>query len=296
MLTDPDSFPTDLYVLDGAARLAGLTVERVAADRGRRRGCARSDDDVALASYSSVDYRTGELWDLPAITRAPHDVGALACWDLCHSAGVVDVRLDDDGADLAVGCGYKYLNGGPGAPAFVYVRSEHQADVREPAHRLARARAAVRHGGRVRPGRRDHPGSRRHRPDAQHPGAGGGARRPTTACLVADRPRAVAVADRGSSSSASTPWVRVGRSRLPREDERRGSQVAVRHPEAYAVVQALMARGVVGDFREPDLVRLGFAPLYVSHDDVARAAVAFAEVVDGEEYARDEFRARATVT
>jgi kynureninase len=82
----------------------------------------------------------------------------------------------------------------------------------------------------------------------------------------------------------------------PREDERRGSQVAVRHPEAYAVVQALMARGIVGDFREPDLVRLGFAPLYVSHDDVARAAVAFAEVVDGEEYARDEFRARAMVT
>jgi kynureninase len=82
----------------------------------------------------------------------------------------------------------------------------------------------------------------------------------------------------------------------PREDERRGSQVAVRHPEAYAVVQALMSRGIVGDFREPDLVRLGFAPLYVSHDDVARAALAFAEVVDGEEYARDEFRARATVT
>jgi len=293
VLTDPDSFPTDLYVLDGAARLAGLTVERVRpAEVATRLG--QVGPDVALVSYSSVDYRTGELWDLPELTRVAHEVGALVSWDLCHSAGVVDVRLDDDGADLAVGCGYKYLNGGPGAPAFVYVRSEHQATFESPItgwHGHARPFAME---GAFDP-------------------AGG-----ITRARVGTGPMLSILALEAALTAydgLSMPAVRARSLSLtrffvecldalglgdsvatPREDDRRGSQVAVRHPEAYAVVQALMARGIVGDFREPDLVRLGFAPLYVSHDDVARAAVAFAEVVDDKEYARDEFRARATVT
>ena len=293
VLTDPDSFPTDLYVLDGAARLAGLTVERVRpAEVATRLG--QVGPDVALVSYSSVDYRTGELWDLPELTRVAHEVGALVCWDLCHSAGVVDVRLDDDGADLAVGCGYKYLNGGPGAPAFVYVRSEHQATFESPItgwHGHARPFAME---GAFDP-------------------AGG-----ITRARVGTGPMLSILALEAALTAydgLSVPAVRARSLSLtrffvecldalglgdsvatPREDDRRGSQVAVRHAEAYAVVQALMARGVVGDFREPDLVRLGFAPLYVSHLDAARAAVAVVEVVDGPEYAREEFRARATVT
>jgi kynureninase len=293
VLTDPDSFPTDLYVFDGAARLAGLTVERVPPPHVEAR-LAQVGADVALVSYSSVDYRTGELWDLPRITRAAHEVGALAAWDLCHSAGVVDVRLDDDDADLAVGCGYKYLNGGPGAPAYVYVRQEHQSAFDGPIagwHGHARPFAMERDfdpaGGITR----------------ARVGTG-----PLLSILALEAALSaydgLLVADVRARSLSLTGFFVECLDRLgygdavvtPREDHRRGSQVAVRHPEAYAVVQALMARGVVGDFREPDLVRLGFAPLYVSHLDAARAAVAFAEVVDSEEYARAAYRARATVT
>ncbi len=293
VLIDPDSFPTDLYVLDGAARLAGLTVERVPPPQVAAR-LAQVGADVALVSYSSVDYRTGELWDLPSITQAAHELGALAAWDLCHSAGVVDLRLDDDGADLAVGCGYKYLNGGPGAPSYLYVREKHQSAFDSP--------IAGWHG-HARPFAME---------GAFDPADGITRARVGTGPLLSILALEAAlsaydglqVADVRARSLSLTGFFvdcldRLGHGDAvvtPRDDHRRGSQVAVRHPEAYAVVQALMGRGVVGDFREPDLVRLGFAPLYVSHVDAARAAVAFAGVVESEEYARDAFRARATVT
>jgi kynureninase len=293
VLIDPDSFPTDLYVLDGAARLAGLTVERVPPPQVVAR-LVQVGADVALVSYSSVDYRTGELWDLPSITQAAHELGALAAWDLCHSAGVVDLRLDDDGADLAVGCGYKYLNGGPGAPSYLYVREKHQSAFDSP--------IAGWHG-HARPFAME---------GAFDPADGITRARVGTGPLLSILALEAAlsaydglqVADVRARSLSLTGFFvdcldRLGHGDAvvtPRDDHRRGSQVAVRHPEAYAVVQALMGRGVVGDFREPDLVRLGFAPLYVSHVDAARAAVAFAEVVESEEYARDAFRARATVT
>lgn len=293
VLTDGGSFPTDLYVTDAAARDAGLVVERVAPDAAVAR-IAELGDDLALASYSSVDYRTGELWDLPAITRAAHAVGALVCWDLCHSAGVLDVGLDEHEVDLAVGCGYKYLNGGPGAPAYLYVARRHHDDFDQP---LA--------------GWNGHATPFAMAPDfvpAQGISRGRVGTPPVIGVLALEAAlRAydgMPVADARDRSLSLTgfflecldallPDVEVA---TPRDPARRGSQVSVRHPQAYAVVQALIARGVVGDFREADIVRLGFAPLYLTHADVLRAAEHLRAVVEDREFEREEFRARATVT
>ena len=279
VLTDPDSFPTDCYITEAAARDAGGRVEYVRpADAPAR--LRELPGQVALAAYSSVDYRTGELWDLPAITRAAHEMGALVCWDLCHSAGVLDLALDAHEVDLAVGCGYKYLNGGPGAPAFLYVAQRHATPVAmsqtyKPARSITRARVGT---------------------------------PPLLGMLALDAALGVydalamsAVRARSLSLTgffldclgALCPSVEVA---TPREPGRRGSQVSLRHPQAYAVVQALIARGVIGDFREPDIVRLGFAPLYLTHAEVLRAALHLQAVLEGAEFERPEFAARNAVT
>ncbi|HET8616723.1 MAG TPA: kynureninase [Actinomycetales bacterium] len=293
VVSDPGVFPTDQYVLEGAARLMGLEivharppeVPAVLAERG---------DDVALVSLSHVDYRSGDLWDMAGVTSSAHDAGALVLWDLCHSAGAVDVRLDECEVDLAVGCGYKYLNGGPGAPAFIYVAARHLDAFDQPLtgwHGHARPFAmegsfeAVAGIGKARVGT------------------------PPLLSVLALESALTAydgltmqqVRDRSLSLTgfflecldALCPDVEVV---TPREEARRGSQVAVRHEQAYGVVQALIARGVVGDFRVPDVVRLGFAPLYLTHADVLASAEQLRQVLDAEEYVDERYATRATVT
>ncbi len=293
VLVDPDSFPTDLYVLESAARLAGFTVEQIHPDRAPER-IAQLGDKLALVVYSSVDYRTGELWDLPGITRAAHAVGALALWDLCHSAGVLDVHLDRDGCDFAVGCGYKYLNGGPGAPAYVYVRTEHLEGFHNPISGWH---------GHARPF-----GMEREYDPAPSISRARSGTAPMISLLALEAALTAydgldIAAVRARSLSLTAFFVEcLGALGLdlpvatPMEDGRRGSQVSLRHPRAYAVVQALIARGVVGDFREPDIIRLGFAPLYVSHADCLAAAEQLALVIDEKDDERAEFAQRGTVT
>jgi len=295
LVIEPGNFPADLYVADSVGELLGLQVVRCEpADVGAL--LAGSGDDVAVVSFSHVDYRTGRAHDMAGITAAVHDAGALAVWDLSHSAGALPVDLTAAAADLAVGCGYKYLNGGPGAPAYVMVARRHQESVRSPLTGWTGHAQPFAMEGSYRPA----PGVDRMRNGTP----------PILSLLALEAALAafdgVDMAEvRTKSLSLTSFFLELADEALtplgftavtPRDPAERGSQVSLRHPAAYGVVQALVARGVVGDYREPDLVRLGFAPLYLRHVDVARAVEQMAAVVTAGEERDDRYGVRATVT
>lgn len=278
ILVDATTFPTDGYIAGSAARMTGHRVVPVApagvpAALGPR---------TAAVLLNHVDYRTGRLHDLPGLTAAVHDAGALAVWDLCHSAGALPVGLDAHGVDLAVGCTYKYLNGGPGSPAYLYVAERHQAGFDSPL-----------------PGWTSHA-----EPFGMTPGyvpADGSVRgrvgTPDILSMLAleaslDVWEGVAVEAVRAKSLALTDfflacvaaYVPEGRvvPVTPAAHAERGSQVSLRcesADEAEAVMRALIERGVVGDLRRPDVLRFGFTPLYVGFADTERAARILAEVL-----------------
>ncbi len=291
MVLEPTTFPTDGYVAAGLADLLDLELRWCdPADPA-----ASLDRDVALLALTHVDFRTGALYDMAALTQAAHDVGALVQWDLCHTTGAMPVDLAAIDADLAVGCGYKYLNGGPGAPAYAYVAPRLIEDLAQPITGWM---------GHARPFEMGL---------GYEPAAGAarlGSGTPQVLGLSAletalDAFEGVDMAALRARSLSLTDWfIELVDARLgdqvevvtPREHARRGSQVSLRHEQAYGIVQALIARGVVGDFRTPDVARFGFAPLYVTHVEVYDAVQALVEVLDGEEHARPEYAVRNLVT
>ncbi|MFB7321722.1 kynureninase [Streptomyces sp. NPDC056190] len=277
ILVDATTFPTDGYIAQSAARMTGCALRPVTPAEVPGALTPRT----AAVLLNHVDYRTGRLYDLPSLTAAVHAAGAYAVWDLCHSAGALPVGLDGHGVRLAVGCTYKYLNGGPGSPAFLYVRRDVQDRFDSPL-----------------PGWNSHAEPFGMRPEYE-PAAGavrGRVGTPDILSLLAleaaldvwdgvpiEAVRAKSLALTDFFLECVAEYVPAGRveSLTPAVHEERGSQVALRCPDAGAVMKRLIERGVVGDFRHPDVLRFGFTPLYVGFADVQRAARVLAEVLAG---------------
>jgi kynureninase len=291
LVLEPTTFPTDGYVAAGVARTLGLELRWCdPADPA-----ASLDEHVALLCLSHVDFRTGTAYDVPGLTEAAHAVGALVLWDLCHTAGAIPVDLVTAGADMAAGCTYKYLNGGPGSPAYAWVRPELQADLEQP---------ITGWWGHADPFamRRDHEPA----PGIRRLGSGTPPVLGLTALAAAlEVFDGIDMADlRAHSLSLTDLFIDLLDERLgeqvalvtPREHERRGSQVSFRHPHAYGIVQALIARGVVGDFRDPDIARFGVAPLYVRHVDVHDAVDHLVAVLGSDEHLDLRYRSRQPIT
>ncbi|GGX49439.1 kynureninase [Streptomyces chartreusis] len=275
ILVDATTFPTDGYIAESAARMTGRTLRPVTPAEVP----GALNDRTAAVLLNHVDYRTGRLHDLPSLTAAVHAAGAVAVWDLCHSAGALPVGLDEHGVDLAVGCTYKYLNGGPGSPAYLYVRRELQDRFDSPL-----------------PGWNSHAEPFGMRP-AFEPASGALRGRVGTPDILsmlaleaalevwdgvrieAVRAKSLALTDFFLECVAA--YVPEGRveSVTPVAHSERGSQVALRCDDAGDVMKRLIERGVVGDFRHPDVLRFGFTPLYVGFADVERAARVLGEVL-----------------
>ncbi|MCW5769995.1 MAG: kynureninase [Rhodospirillaceae bacterium] len=293
ILSEPGNFPTDLYMAQGLIEMLGGKHELKLVP-GEKIADA-IDESVAVVSLTHVNYKSGRIHDMAAVTAKAHEAGALMLWDLAHSAGALPVALNAAKADFAVGCGYKYLNGGPGAPAFLYVARRHQSAVHQPlAGWMGHA----------------HPFTF----EIQYEPAPGIARNlcgtpPVLSLSALDA--ALDVMLEADMSKLREKSLAMGdlflelveqecrghgfvNGSAPRHE--RGSQVGLLHPEGYAIMQALIARNVIGDFRAPDMLRFGFAPLYNRFVDVWDAVAALKAVMEAAAWDTPTFKTRAAVT
>lgn len=290
ILSEPGNFPTDLYMIEGLEK-RGLAERRLAP---REKLLDALDENTALLLLTHTHYKTGELFDMAALTRAAHDAGALVLWDLSHSAGALPIDLNGCEADFAVGCGYKYLNGGPGAPAFLYVAQRHLSTAQQPLTGWMGHSAPFQFSDDYQPA----PGIEKML--CGTPPILGLAALEVGVDLIAE----IGVGRLYAKSQQLSEFFRQCLSEMgvelelvsPPDPAKRGSQLSFRHAEAYAISQALIARGVIGDFRDPDILRLGFAPAYLRFEDISQAARHLAETLANGEWQRDEFRERAAVT
>jgi kynureninase len=292
VLSDSGNFPSDLYMAQGLLQSFGRGLELKVVEPEAVE--AAIDDSVAVLMLTEVDYRTGRLHDMKALTKKAHAHGALTVWDLAHSAGALPVDLAGADADFAVGCTYKYLNGGPGAPAFIYVAPRHAETARPALSGWMGHAAPFAFDLNYRAGQ----GIERMRVGT-----------PPVIALAAldaalDAWDGVSMEDvRAASIALCDLFIAEVEARCPelvlattRDGLARGSQVSFRHPEGYAIMQALIARGVIGDFRAPDNIRFGLTPLYIGEAEVRGAVDILADIMANRLWDRPEYRRRAAVT
>ncbi len=294
VISEPGNFPTDLYIIEGA--LDTLNAGHRLSLHTRGHLLEAIDDDTALVVLTHVHYKTAEVFDMPAVTRRAHECGALVLWDLSHSAGALPVDLNSAAADLAVGCGYKYLNGGPGAPAFLFVAQRHQDSLMSPLTGWL---------GHARP----FDFSDRYEPAADVTRflcgtppilslaaleVGVELLLQADMTLVAEKSRRLGdlLIELVESECAGHGLERAS----PGKGQVRGSHVSFRHPHGYEIVRALIDRGVIGDFRAPDVLRFGLTPLYLRYEDIGRAVAVLKEVLTQRLWDRPEYRLRALTT
>ncbi len=295
IVSERSNFPTDLYIAEALARERGF--ERVLADAEEL--TTLLDERVAVLLLTHVNYRTGRMHDMAALTRAAHAAGALTVWDLAHSAGAVPVDLNGSDADFAIGCGYKYLNGGPGAPAFVWAHPRHVDRFWQPLAGWIGHAAPF----EFTPGYRPAAGISRYlcgTPAVLSLAA--------LECGVDTLLAAEALGGMTALRAKSLALTQLFAQQVqalcpnltlvsPRDEALRGSQVCFAHADiAYPVVQALIGRGVIGDFRAPDILRFGFTPLYLRFVDAWDAAQHLQQVLDSQEWQRPEFNQKNAVT
>ncbi|OZI72052.1 kynureninase [Bordetella genomosp. 12] len=295
IVSERDNFPTDLYMIEGMMDFLDQGYALRLIDDQLSLADALTDD-VAVVVLSHVNYRSGAMYDMAAVSAQAHACGALVIWDLAHAAGAVPLALSADGADFAVGCTYKYLNGGPGAPAFLWVAPRHQNTFWQPLSGWWSHKRPFAMLDRYEPAE----GVRRYLCGTQ----------PITSLALVECGLDIAaqadMADvRRKSLALSDLFIALVRQRCadhplalitPEAHARRGSHVSFRHPEGYAVIQALIARGVIGDYREPEVLRFGLTPLYVGYADVWDAVEVLRDVLDTRAWDQPQFRQRAAVT
>ncbi len=292
ILAERTNFPTDVYIAASAAEMTGCELRCVDPEEVM----AAIDENVAIVSLTHVNYKTGKRYDMEAVTRRAHEAGALVVWDLCHTAGAMPVDLNGCEADFAVGCGYKYLNGGPGAPAFVFVASRHLEQVRQPLSGWH---------GHAQPFAFTHEYAPHSGIDRMLTGTA-----PQLGLIALES--ALEAFDgvdmdalRDKSVSLCDLFIELADQELaglgftlasPRDAAQRGSQVSLRHAQGYAIMQALIARNIIGDFRAPDILRFGFAALYVRHIDIWDTIAALKDIVESGAWNTEAFLTRKSVT
>ncbi len=292
ILSDSGNFPSDLYMADGLIRSLGQGHElRVVAPEEVADSIT---DDIAVTMLTEVDYRTGRLHDMAALTARAHAAGALALWDLAHSAGALPIDVTATRADFAVGCTYKYLNSGPGGPAFIYVAPAHADTVRPALSGWLGHEAPFAFDPDYRPGK----GIERMRvgtpPVLQMAALEASLDIWDRADMAEVRKKSIELTQLFIKLvEAACPGLTLA---SPRDPAQRGSQVSFRFPQGYAVMQALIARGVIGDFRAPDTMRFGFTPLYIDEGDVREGVRILADVIQNRLWDRPEYQTRARVT